>query len=157
MQEFVGDWKISKPFTLDVANAMPAEFYNFKRNPEEMTFGEQTVHIAVANAFRFHEITGIDPPFPYDPSKDFPTDKASATKMLEQSFDCVIAILPQITPDELKHTWHIPSWKGRSDPDGRNARSTCASRALSRPTIPFSGARYSGLRSETLCQTVGPL
>jgi uncharacterized damage-inducible protein DinB len=119
MQEFLADWKISKQFTLDVANAMPAEFYNFKPNPEEMTFGEQIVHIAVANAFRFHEITGIQPPFPYDPSKDFPTDKQSATKMLEQSFDYVIAVLPQITPDQLKRTWHIPSWKDRTDPDGR--------------------------------------
>jgi hypothetical protein len=39
MQEFVADWKISKQFTIDVANAMPAEFYNFKPNPDEMTFG----------------------------------------------------------------------------------------------------------------------
>ena len=30
MQEFLADWKISKQFTMDVANAMPAEFYNFK-------------------------------------------------------------------------------------------------------------------------------
>jgi uncharacterized damage-inducible protein DinB len=29
------------------------------------------------------------------------------------------AVLPQITPSQLKHTWHIASWKGRTDPDGR--------------------------------------
>jgi uncharacterized damage-inducible protein DinB len=40
-------------------------------------------------------------------------------KMLEQSFDYVIGVLPQITPEELKRTWHLPTWKDRPDPDGR--------------------------------------
>jgi uncharacterized damage-inducible protein DinB len=119
MSEFVEDWKISRQFTLDVANAMPADFYSFKPNPDEMTFGEQMVHIAVGNAFRFNQITGVATPFPIDLSKTPPSDKQSATKMLEQSFDYVLAVLSQITPEQLKRTWHIPSWKGRNDPDGR--------------------------------------
>jgi uncharacterized damage-inducible protein DinB len=98
---------------------MPAESYDFKPNPEEMTFGEQMVHIAIANAFRFQQITSVQPPFAIDLSKTPPADKQSAIKMLEQSFDYVIAVLPQITPEQLKRTWHIPSWKGRTDPDGR--------------------------------------
>ena len=118
MSEFVQDWKISKQFTLDVANAMPTEFYSFKPNPDEMTFGEQIVHMAGANAFRFAQITGSKPPFVFDPGK-MPTDKPSAVKMLEESFDYVLSVLPGITPEQLKRTWHIPSWKGRNDPDGR--------------------------------------
>ena len=119
MTEFVQDWKISKQFTIDVANAMPAEFYTFKPNPNEMTFGEQMVHIAGGNVFRFNQITGIQPPFAFDPAKPPASDKQSVLKLLEQSFDYVIAALPQITAEQLKHTWHIPSWKGRNDPDGR--------------------------------------
>jgi uncharacterized damage-inducible protein DinB len=119
MPEFIQDWQISKQFTLDVANAMPAEFYNFKPNPEEMTFGEQIVHIAGANVFRFQQITGIQPPFSFDPSKMPATDKQSAMKMLEQSFDYVISVLPKITPEQLKRTWHLPTRKARPDPDGR--------------------------------------
>jgi len=119
MSEFAEDWKISRQFTLDVANAMPADSYSFKPSPEEMTFGEQMIHIAVGNAFRFNQITGVPAPFPIDLSKTPPADKQSATKMLEQSFDYVIAVLPQITAEQLKRTWHIPSWKGRTDPDGR--------------------------------------
>jgi len=119
MQEFLHDWTISRQFTIDVANAMPAELYAFKPNPEEMTFGEQIVHIAGANVFRFHEITGVKPPFDFDPAHQPPADKASAVKLLEQSFDYVIGVLPGITGDQLKRTWHIPSWKGRTDPDGR--------------------------------------
>jgi uncharacterized damage-inducible protein DinB len=117
--EFVQDWKISKQFTLDVANAMPAYPYTFKPNPEEMTFGEQMAHIADGNVFRFNQITGIQPPFTLDLAKPSATDKQSVLKMLEQSFDYVIEVLPQITPEQLKRTWHIPSWKGRNDPDGR--------------------------------------
>ena len=120
LNEFVEDWKISKQFTLDVANAMPADSYNFKPNPDEMTFAEQLAHIAVGNAFRFQQITGIRAPFDPDPSKTPPLDKQSVTTMLAQSFDYVIVVLPQITPEQLRRTWHIPSWKPRSDPDGRS-------------------------------------
>lgn len=117
--DFVHDWQISKQFTMDVADAMPAEFYNFKPNPEEMTFGEQMIHIAVANIFRFQQISGVKPSFDFDPQHLPAPDKPSALKLLGQSFDYVIAVLPQITTEQLKRTWHIPSWKGRNDPDGR--------------------------------------
>lgn len=119
MSEFVHDWEISKQFTLDVAQAMPAELYSFKPNPEEMTFGEQINHIALANAFRFNQITGVKTPFALDLKNPPAADKATALKTLEQSFDYVLAVLPNITNDQLKRTWHIPSWKARTDPDGR--------------------------------------
>jgi uncharacterized damage-inducible protein DinB len=119
MPEFVKDWQISKQFTMDVADAMPAEFYSFKPSPEEMTFGEQIIHIAGSNIYRFHEISGIKPPLEFDPAKPPATDKDSAMKFLALSFDYVLEVLPQITPQQLKHTWHIESWKGRTDPEGR--------------------------------------
>jgi uncharacterized damage-inducible protein DinB len=119
MQEIVHDWQISKQFTLDVANAMPAEFYSFKPNPEEMTFGEQMIHIAGANVFRFNQITGIKPPFEFNPAKPPAADKQTAVKLLAQSFDYVLQVLPQTTAEQLKRTWHIPSWKDRPDPDRR--------------------------------------
>jgi uncharacterized damage-inducible protein DinB len=119
MSEFVRDWQISRQFTMEVANAMPSDLYAFKPNPEEMTFGEQMVHIAESNVYRFNEITGIKAPFVVDPGHPSASDKQTVLKMLEQSFDYVIEVLPQITPEQLKRTWHIPSWKGRNDPDGR--------------------------------------
>lgn len=117
--EFVHDWQVSKQFTLDVAEAMPAEAYNFKPSQEEMTFGEQMIHIAVSNVYRFQQITGIDAPFSVDLSKLPGADKANVLKMLGQSFDYVINVLPKITSEQLQRAWHIPSWKGRNDPDGR--------------------------------------
>jgi uncharacterized damage-inducible protein DinB len=119
MTEFIHDWQISKQFTIEVANAMPAELYSFRPNPEEMTFGEQMIHIAGANVFRFNQITGIKAPFTFDPGKPPASDKETALKLLDQSFDYVIEVLPKITAEQLQRTWHIPSWKGRNDPDGR--------------------------------------
>ncbi len=119
MREFIQDWQISKQFTLDVANAMPADLYTFKPNPEEMTFGEQIRHIAMANMYRFNEITGVKTPVPIDFKNPPASDKATAVKLLEQSFDYVQEVLPNITGEQLKRTWHINSWKGRPDPDGR--------------------------------------
>jgi uncharacterized damage-inducible protein DinB len=119
MSEFVRDWQISKEFTIEVAQAMPADLYSFKPNPDEMTFGEQMLHIAGGNVFRFKQITGIEPPFPFDPAKPPAADKETVLKMLNQSFDYVLDVLPKITPKQLQRTWHIPSWKGRPDPDGR--------------------------------------
>ncbi len=119
LKEFVHDWEISKQFTLEVDNTVPAESYDFKPNPEEMTFGEQMVHIAISNEFRFQEITSVTGPFAIDFKNLPPRDKPTATKLLEQSFDYVIRVLPGITADQLNRTWHIPSWKGRNDPDGR--------------------------------------
>ena len=57
--------------------------------------------------------------YDFDSSKPMATDKQSILKMLEQSFDYVIDVLPKITPEQLKRTWHIPSWQGHTDPEGR--------------------------------------
>ena len=119
MPEFIHDWQISKQFTLEVAHAMPAEHYGFKPNSDEMTFGEQMLHIAVSNVFRFHQITAIPSPFELDLNKSLSADKGNVLRVLEQSFDYVLEALPRITAEQLQHTWHLPSWKGRNDPDGR--------------------------------------
>jgi len=39
-------WIDSKAYTLKVAELMPAEDYDFKPVPEEMSFGEQLLHLA---------------------------------------------------------------------------------------------------------------
>jgi uncharacterized damage-inducible protein DinB len=53
------------------------------------------------------------------PAKPPAADKQTAVRLLAQSFEYVIEVLPQITAEQLKRTWHIRSWKDRTDPDGR--------------------------------------
>ena len=83
MTEFVRDWQISKQFTIDVAAAMPADLYSYKPNPEEMSFGEQMIHIAVSNVFRFNQITGIEPAFPLHVSKPWASDSGDGAEIVE--------------------------------------------------------------------------
>ena len=58
-------------------------------------------------------------PFPINLAKPLSPDKSNVMKVLTESFDYVIDALSRITPEQLQRTWHIPSWKGRNDPDGR--------------------------------------
>ena len=116
--ELLKDWTQTKQFTLEVADAMPAEFYDFKPTPEEMTFGQQMVHLAGANILRFYQLSGVKPPS--DPhTKMNVHDRAVVIKALQQSFDYVLAILPQLTAEQLQKTFQT-GWKDRPEPNGRD-------------------------------------
>lgn len=45
-EEFAPDWETAKAYTLEVANAMPPEKYDFKPTPDMRPFGEGLLHIA---------------------------------------------------------------------------------------------------------------
>ena len=81
-QEFLKHWSTARQLTTAVAEAMPAESYDFKPNPEEMSFGEQMVHIASANYGYCARIGGGKSPF----TKPEKTDKPTSLKVLDESF-----------------------------------------------------------------------
>jgi hypothetical protein len=49
VKSFEAHWATAKTLAIAVADAMPADQYAFKPNPDEMSFGEQIVHIAQSN------------------------------------------------------------------------------------------------------------
>src|SRR6516165_7557687 len=55
-------WKATGELTLAVAKAMPAEDYNFRPNPEEMSFGQLMAHIALADRGACANASGMTPP-----------------------------------------------------------------------------------------------
>lgn len=93
----VRHWQISKTYTLAIAEQMPEEGYTFKPNPEEMTFGGQLVHLAVANGFFVSKVVGT----PSHIGKPEKMDKASVIKMLNDSFDYVIKSVQGLTAEQL--------------------------------------------------------
>ena len=115
MEEFTSEWKVSRDFTIEVAEKMPAEFYSFKPNPDERSFGEQMVHLAYAAAGRYRQLTA-QAPF-NEPPPD-PKDRAAVLRFLKISFDDVIRTLPKITPEHLNKTFQV-DWKGRPEVTGR--------------------------------------
>ena len=61
----VRHWKTSGEFTIAVANTMPAESYNFRPNPAEMSFGQLMAHIAAINLNACANASGMTrPPLP---------------------------------------------------------------------------------------------
>ena len=114
LDEFVQNWKMSKEFTLAVAELMPAEHYSFKPNPEEFSFGELMLHIAGAQAFRFAQVAGVKAPL----ERADKADKETALRLLKQSFDFCIDLLPKFTPEQLDRMYKV-DWYQRPEVTGR--------------------------------------
>jgi len=87
----------SRDFTIEVAKQMPEDQYNFKLTPEQMSFGEQMVHIANANGFFFGKMTGQKGPAA-DSKK---VTKASAIAALQASYDFALAELAKTKDAKL--------------------------------------------------------
>jgi uncharacterized damage-inducible protein DinB len=93
---FARHWQVAKEFTLAVADAMPAEDYEFKPNPDEMTFGRRMTHIAAQNSDSCATATGTNAlPEPVV------RDKATAIKYLKETFDECASALEAMPPERL--------------------------------------------------------
>lgn len=55
-------WRTSGEFTVAVAEAMPADGYNFRPNPDEMSFGQVMAHIALADLGACANASGLARP-----------------------------------------------------------------------------------------------
>ena len=112
---FAKHWQVSKEFTLAVAEAMPAEDYGFKPQPEELSFGQLMVHIATQNSESCADATGTKPlpsmP-PYDADSVPVMDKQNAIKLLTVSYDTCARAL-EAMPSE---GWNKEVYKFQGQP-----------------------------------------
>lgn len=104
----VRHWKTSGEFTLAVANSMPAESYDFRPNPEEMTFGQLMAHIAGVNQNACANASGLErpalPPKIAEWAKDtlkVNVDKATAVQFLGSSFEFCNKAVASMTPERF--------------------------------------------------------
>jgi hypothetical protein len=79
-----------------VAEAMPAEGYDFKPNPEELSFGRLMIHIAAQNSDSCASATGTKPL-----AEPAATAKQIAIKFLTDSFDKCAKELDAMPPEQL--------------------------------------------------------
>ena len=93
------EWTNSKTFTLEVAEKMPAEQYRFKATEAEMSFGALMVHIAMAQAYRFEQVSGIKAPASVAKAGGKLT-RDDILGILRASFDYVIAVAPKLSDTE---------------------------------------------------------
>ena len=104
----VKHWKTTGEFTLAVAAAMPTEGYNFRPNPEEMSFGELMAHIAAVNNNACSNASGMTkltlPPKLEEWSKatvKVEVDKETAIAFMRDSFDFCNKAVASMTPERL--------------------------------------------------------
>lgn len=102
-QDFSKHWTTAKDLTIAVAEAMPAEDYGFKPVPEEMSFGEQMMHIADANYGYCAFLSDAKSPFVELP-KDAKVEKTEAVKQLAASFDYCSTVFSKVTDAQLDAT-----------------------------------------------------
>ena len=103
----VKHWKTTSEFTLAVADKMPADGYNFKPVPEELSFGQLMVQIAAANIGACANASGLTRPQP--PAKltkalrdeKVDIDKQSAVQFLKETFDFCNQAVASMTPEKL--------------------------------------------------------
>lgn len=94
----------SHAYTIDMANAMPEEKYNFKPVPlaEIRTFGQQMIHIGDAlNAIyqRFMEKKSV--PAPVEAAKETFASKADVIAKLHEAYNYVEAAIAKLTDADL--------------------------------------------------------
>jgi len=97
----VGHWKKSKALSLKTAEAMPAEFYDFKPFPEARAFGAEQQHLGQAEGFYLGRLgKGMAPAAPRnDITKD------ATVKYLTALFDWSIGVVGQLTSADLTKTF----------------------------------------------------
>jgi uncharacterized damage-inducible protein DinB len=105
IESFQRRWS-AKGLAVAVADAMPAESYDFKPVPAEMSFGEQMHHIAQANYGKCAVIADVKSPYPESP-EGTKVEKAAAVKDLAASFDYCTKILNDFDSAKLfqMRTW----------------------------------------------------
>jgi len=91
-------WNSAKEFTLLVAEAMPAEHYDFKPNPAQRSFGQVLAHLSAANTRYFARLKGVDPPVK-EPEK---ADKETVKKFITECFDWCAGILGGLSEEDLQ-------------------------------------------------------
>ncbi len=100
----------AKAYTLEVAEAMPADKYNFKPNDSVRSFGEQMAHIGMSNKmiltiFIKGEKMDMDPEKGKMMEQKIGASKEECIKMIGQSFDDAIATLKGMDEKALAETF----------------------------------------------------
>jgi uncharacterized damage-inducible protein DinB len=93
--------KVSKEFTLKVAEAMPAESYDFKLTPPQMSFGGQLTHLSQGLDFFLSPFAGEKS----SEAKPASSSKADVIAFVKTSFDKAIARVEAVKPGQLSATF----------------------------------------------------
>ncbi len=101
-------WLNAKAYTLKMAELMPEEYYDFKPVPEEMSFGQQLLHIAQNIRWLTTTFLFVQPGSPVVDSTI--KSKAAAIKVLSDAYDMGAAAHKTIAGKQLDEV--VPFFAG---------------------------------------------
>ena len=105
-----------KAYTLEIAEAMPADKYNFRPHDSVRSFGEQMAHIGMSSKFLMGMFIKGEP-MPTDPEvfanigkmeKEMGSSKEACLKALNDTFDTLISTYESMNEESLKESFTIP-------------------------------------------------
>ena len=88
MEDFLTKWDNAKEYTMDFANAMPAEHYDFRPTEGQRAFNEQITHICGNMIWLCTSYLG-GAGLPSADTEEPPTSKEDVVKLLGETFDYV--------------------------------------------------------------------
>jgi len=103
----VKHWKTTEDFTIAVAKMMPADGYNYRPVPAELSFGQVILQVAAANVGACANASGMPrpavPPKVAEERKDEKNDvdRDSALAYLTSTFDFCNQAVASMTPEKL--------------------------------------------------------
>ena len=108
--EFLDELKLSRAYTLECAQAMPPERYEFRPVPEERSFGQQMVHLteAVPGLYELFVENKKAPTHPFSEGGKEPTlSKEEIIARLGMGFDYVERSAAKLSVATLRQTTKI--------------------------------------------------
>ncbi len=105
-----------KAYTLEIAEAMPADKYTFKPSDSVRSFGEQMAHIGMSSKFLLGMFIKGEP-MPTDPEvfanigkmeKEMGASKEACIKAVTEAFDAIIATHKSMNAESLSETFSVP-------------------------------------------------
>ena len=100
-EELLRDWQEMKDTMVKLAEAMPADKYDFKTTPPQRTYAEQVLHIATANVLNLNYLKGKTTPPVIDRTV---RDKVDVVRAMNASFDYGTALISEQTEQSLMET-----------------------------------------------------
>jgi len=111
--QMIEEWRRAKIYTKSYLDAMPEDGYGFKPTPETRSFAQQMLHIADADYFLATAASDKPNPVGDMPSshnvleKTVSPTKEAVTKAVMDSYDWVVGVLQNMTPDQLQEVTKI--------------------------------------------------
>lgn len=107
IEDFLKKWSNAADYTIEFAEAMPADAYDFKPTEVQMTFGKQLVHIAgnmlwLSQAYLDTDDIDINIDHP-------PHEKEALINLLKRSFSYAERAVKQLDPTTLNEVVDFPA------------------------------------------------